>query len=70
MKYDELKKKAPDDLKKEMDSAVFDLLRLNAMVATGGIGKDSGKIRELKRKVARIKTLQRTPPSAKSKTKK
>jgi len=60
MKFKELKKKAPEDLRKEMDTAVFDLLRFNAQVATGGIGKDSGKIRVLKRKIARIKTLERS----------
>jgi large subunit ribosomal protein L29 len=59
MKFDDLKKKTPDDLRKELDSITFDLMRYNAQVATGGAGKDSGKIRELKRTIARIKTLQR-----------
>ncbi len=58
MKFDELQKKSADDLQKEMDSSMFELMRYNAQVATGGAGKDSGKIRELKKKIARIKTLQ------------
>ena len=58
MKFDELTKKTPADLRKELDSAEFDLMRLGAQVQTGGVGKDSGKIRELKKTIARIKTLQ------------
>ena len=58
MKYQELKKKPAADLQKELDTAQFELRRLGGMVQTGGVGKDSGRIRELKRKIARIKTLQ------------
>lgn len=58
MKFADLKKKTPDELNKELDATALDLLRYNAKVATGGIGKESGKVRELRRKVARIKTLQ------------
>jgi large subunit ribosomal protein L29 len=58
MKFDELKKKTPEELKKELDAATFEMMRYNAQVATGGAGKDVGKVKELKKKVARIKTLQ------------
>lgn len=58
MKFKELTKKTPEELQKQVDEAEFDLLRYNAQVATGGAGKDSGKIREMKRTIARIKTLQ------------
>lgn len=56
MNIDELKKKSPEDLNRELDSLELDLLRLNAQSASGG--KDAGRVRELKRTVARIKTLQ------------
>jgi ribosomal protein L29 len=59
MKFNELIKKTPEDLNRELSSAEFDLMRYNAQVATGGAGKDSGKIRELKKRIARIKMLQR-----------
>jgi ribosomal protein L29 len=58
MKFDELKKKSPEELKKELDTASFDMMRYSAMVATGSIGKDVGKVQQLKKKIARIKTLQ------------
>ncbi|MBR9692382.1 50S ribosomal protein L29 [Candidatus Woesearchaeota archaeon] len=54
----ELKKKNPDELQRELSSARLELLKLNAQVATGGAAKEAGKITMLKKKVARIKTLQ------------
>jgi large subunit ribosomal protein L29 len=59
MSSKDLAKKSRDELQKELDRIEFDLMRLGAQVSTGGAGKESGKIRELKRTVARIKTLQR-----------
>lgn len=58
MKFTELTKRTPADLQKELDGAQFDLMRYGAMVQTGGVGKDAGKIKELKKTIARIKTLQ------------
>ena len=54
MNIEELKKKSPEDLKRELDSLELDLLRFRAQTGS----KESGRIRELKRTVARIKTLQ------------
>jgi large subunit ribosomal protein L29 len=68
MKFNELKKKTATDLNKEIDATQFELMRLGAQVATGGAGKDAGRIRELKRKIARIKTLQ-TSEARSTKTK-
>ena len=58
MKFEELKKKTPDELKRELDVSTFELMRYNAQVATGGAGKDAGKIKQFKKSIARIKTLQ------------
>ncbi len=54
----ELKKKTPEELEKELARIRMELLKLNAQVATGGAAKEAGKIIQLKRKVARIKTLR------------
>jgi large subunit ribosomal protein L29 len=69
MKFQELTKKTPEDLQRQMNDAEFDLMRFNAQVATGGAGKDSGKIRELKKTIARIKTLQQRVVAKGGKTK-
>ena len=58
MKFEDLMKKSPEDLRRELDSINLDMLRLKSQVATGAAGKDSGKLRELRRTIARIKTLQ------------
>ena len=58
MKFLELKKKSPADLQKEWDNIKLDLMKFRAQIATGGAGKEAGKIKELKRTLARIKTLQ------------
>ena len=70
MKFEELTKKTPADLQRELDSAQFDLMRFNAQVATGGAGKDAGKIREIKKTIARIKTLQQRVDAKGGKTNK
>ena len=56
--HSQLTKKTPDELQKELTGARLELLKLNAQVATGGAAKEAGKITMLKKKVARIKTLQ------------
>ena len=58
MKFQDIKKKNPIELVKELETIEFDLMRYNAKVATNSIGKDSGKVKELKKDIARIKTLQ------------
>ncbi|MBR9700848.1 50S ribosomal protein L29 [Candidatus Woesearchaeota archaeon] len=59
MKFKDLQKKSPEDLKKELEKYKMDLMKYRAQVATGGAGKDAGKIREIKRTIARIMTLNR-----------
>jgi ribosomal protein L29 len=56
----ELKKKRPRELEKELATAKLELVKLNALVATGSAAKEAGKIQNLKRKVARINTLLAT----------
>ncbi|MDD9953980.1 MAG: 50S ribosomal protein L29 [Candidatus Woesearchaeota archaeon] len=58
MKFKDLQKKPAADLEKELKNSALELMKLRAQVATGGAGKDAGKIRTLKRTIARIKTLQ------------
>ena len=65
MKFTDLKKKSPDELTKELAGADLELMKLNAKVATAGIGKESGKVRQTKRTIARIKTIQRQTSGAK-----
>jgi large subunit ribosomal protein L29 len=58
MKFKELQKKSAADLQKELAKLEFDLMKLKSQVVTAGAGKESGKIREFKKTIARIKTIQ------------
>ena len=55
MKYAEMIKKDAAALEKIEETTQIDLMKHMAQVATGAPGKDSGKVRELKRTIARIK---------------
>jgi len=58
MKFVELKKKSQQDLRDEEAKLRLELMKYRAQIATGGAGKEAGKIRELKKTLARIKTLE------------
>ncbi len=58
MKFQDLKKKNKEELVKEFDASELDLMKYNAKVATNSIGKDAGRIKQLKKTIARIKTIQ------------
>ncbi len=54
----ELKKKGAPELEKELAAARLELVKLNAQVNTGAASKEAGKIRNLRKRVARILTIQ------------
>jgi ribosomal protein L29 len=58
MKFTELQKKAPADLDKELERIAMEMMKYKAQIATGGVGKETGKVRQLRRAVARIKTIK------------
>jgi ribosomal protein L29 len=58
MKYADLLKKSPADLSKLQDEITIELMKFQAQAATGAAGKESGKIREIRRTIARIKMAQ------------
>ncbi len=60
-----LTKKADADLEKELLEAQLEIVKLNAQLSTGSAAKEAGKLRALKKKVARIKTLQNQRRNAK-----
>ena len=58
MKYAELTKKSPEELVKLANQLRIDLMKHQAQAATGAPGKESGKIRAIKRDIARVKMVQ------------
>jgi large subunit ribosomal protein L29 len=57
LSYQELKKMSENDLKSKLVDTRTDLLRLNAQRATGTAVENPGRISQLRKLVARIKTL-------------
>lgn len=58
MNMEEIKKLSAGDREKKLKEIHIDLMKLNGQVQTGTAPKSPGQIKELKRTVARIKTLQ------------
>lgn len=55
MKYTELTKKTPEELAKIEQDLTIELMKHKAQVATGAPGKESGKVRQISRDLARVK---------------
>ncbi|RME31729.1 50S ribosomal protein L29 [Candidatus Woesearchaeota archaeon] len=60
-----LTKKTNADLDAALAEAQLEIVKLNAQLSTGSAAKEAGKLRALKQKVARIKTIQNQRRNAK-----
>ncbi len=56
--FAELKKKGAPELEKELAASSLEMIKLRAQLSTGAASKEAGKLRSLKKRRARIKTLQ------------
>ena len=59
LKASELRKKSTEELMKQLAELRRELFRLNTLSTRGIIGKESGKVRVVRRNVARILTVLR-----------
>ena len=57
MKFKELLGLSPEELQKKEDELSFELMKLNSQVASGTTPKNPSQIRNIKKNIARIKTL-------------
>ena len=58
MKYSDIQKLSVADREKKVNEMKIELLKLNGQVATGTIPKSPGQIKQIKRTLARFKTLE------------
>lgn len=58
MKFKDLSNLKPAELEKKEKEAAYELIKLQAQVATGTTPKSPGQLRELKRLLAKIHTLK------------
>lgn len=59
MKFKELKTLKPEELEKKEQELQLELMKLRSQVAMGTTPKNPGRIRAIKRTIARIKTLKK-----------
>ncbi|MGB7531483.1 MAG: 50S ribosomal protein L29 [Halobacteriota archaeon] len=56
-RIDEIRKMSEKERKGELESLRMDLMRERGIIATGGAPENPGRVREIRRTIARIKTV-------------
>jgi len=57
-RIEEIRKMSGREREEELESLMTDLLRERGMIATGGASENPGRVREIRRTIARIKTAE------------
>lgn len=58
LRSDEIRKMNPDERQEEMEKLMMELIRERAITSAGGAPESPGKVKEIRRTIARIKTIQ------------
>jgi large subunit ribosomal protein L29 len=58
LRAEEVRKMNSDERQDELDKLVMELIRERAVTSAGGAPESPGKIKEIRRTIARIKTIQ------------
>ena len=58
---DEIRKMNSDERQEELDKLKQELIRERAVASAGGAPENPGRINEIRRTIARIKTIQKEP---------
>ncbi len=56
---DEIRKMNPNEQQEELDKLKLELIRERAVASAGGAPENPGRIKEIRRTIARIKTIQK-----------
>ena len=57
-RIEEIRKMSGREREEELESLMTDLMRERGMIATGGASENPGRVREIRRTIARIKTVE------------
>ncbi len=57
-RIDEIRKMSEKERNEELESLLTDLMRERGIIATGGAPENPGRVREIRRTIARIKTVE------------
>ena len=61
LRVDEVRKMNLDERQEELDKLKLELIRERAIASAGGAPENPGRIKEIRRTIARIKTIQKEP---------
>ena len=61
LRVDEIRKMNPDERQEELDKLKQELIRERAVASAGGAPENPGRIKEIRRTIARVKTIQKEP---------
>jgi large subunit ribosomal protein L29 len=61
LRVDEIRNMNPTERQEELDKLRLELIREKAIASAGGAPENPGRIREIRRTIARIKTIQMEP---------
>ncbi len=61
LRADEIRKMNPNERQEELDKLKLELIRERAIASAGGAPENPGRIKEIRKTVARIKTIQKEP---------
>ncbi len=61
LRVDEIRNMNPTERQEELDKLKLELIRERAVASAGGAPENPGKIKEIRRTIARINTIQKEP---------
>ncbi|MDD5473464.1 MAG: 50S ribosomal protein L29 [Candidatus Methanoperedens sp.] len=61
LRVDEVRNMNPTERQEELDKLKLELIRERAIASAGGAPENPGKIKEIRRTIARINTIQKEP---------
>ncbi len=61
LRVDEIRNMNPTERQEELDKLRLELIRERAVASAGGAPENPGKIKEIRRTIARINTIQKEP---------
>ncbi len=61
LRAEEIRKMNPNEQQEELDKLKLELIRERAIASAGGAPENPGRIKEIRKTVARIKTIQKEP---------
>jgi large subunit ribosomal protein L29 len=61
LRVDEIRNMNPTEKQEELDKLKLELIRERAIAAAGGAPENPGRMKEIRRTIARIRTIQKEP---------